>query len=122
MAIAGKISRQAGASMLLVCLALAGCRSTEQIAPSVNPAMAERFSASGLDVASLTRGREIYLTACTRCHVAEPIDEFSAARWRDKILPDMTRKAKLDPQETSELTAYVLAARESLERTAPAPR
>lgn len=112
--------RLAPALLALACLATTSCRSNEQIAPPVRPAMVEHFSAGGLDVAALSRGRNLYLTACAKCHVAEPIDEFSAARWRDKILPDMTRKAKLDPQETKELTAYVLAARETLERTAPA--
>ncbi|MCX5660525.1 MAG: hypothetical protein NTW19_12500 [Planctomycetota bacterium] len=111
-----RTTRIAGALLALACLAVAACRSMEQVVPPVGPAMLS--SAQGASAEALTRGRGIYLDACIRCHVAEAIGDYGLERWRAKILPDMSRRAKLSPQQTAELTSYVLAARETLDRVA----
>lgn len=95
-----------GACMALV---LAGCLTIEEMAPPVGPA----FSTIGMeDAVSLTllrRGRNVYLSDCTRCHAVEPIDRYSTAHWR-AIIKRMRSRSKLDDSQTAALEAYVYAA------------
>jgi hypothetical protein len=60
----------------------------------------------------LESGRRIYLESCTRCHVAEPVREYSAARW-PSIIADMAERSKLTAGEQRDVLAYVLAAARS---------
>lgn len=80
-----------------------GCRSLTQIAP---PADDQLVTASGADLPTLERGRMIYLTQCTACHVAEPVRDYSAKQWA-KILPVMNKESKLNAAQASDLKAYI---------------
>jgi len=66
--------------------------------------------AGSADMATLTRGREIYLDQCTRCHTVIAISRHSLAEWED-ILPDMSKEARLDEGQTRDVRAYVMAVR-----------
>jgi hypothetical protein len=83
---------------------LAGCMSTESIAPPVS------LLAAGNGAAELSRGRAIYLgSKCTSCHTAEPVAKYPAAEWPG-IVREMSPKAKLGAEDESAVLAYVLAA------------
>lgn len=62
---------------------------------------------------TLERGRKIYTTSCTECHVARPVANYSVAQWRHYV-EIMAPRAGLPPQDRAALEAYLIAARESL--------
>jgi mono/diheme cytochrome c family protein len=59
--------------------------------------------------AHLGAGRDLYVGKCTKCHSAEPIRQHSLSDWKEDIMPSMTKKAKLSPEEESNVLAYVNA-------------
>ncbi|MFN7732531.1 MAG: hypothetical protein ACK5OB_11555 [Pirellula sp.] len=69
-----------------------------------------------IDHSSLVAGRRIYvsLLKCGMCHRPKPVSDYSAQAWAEDILPRMSKKAKLSPQQYSDVLAYVtsLASRE----------
>ena len=67
---------------------------------------------TGDNVATLERGRTIYTTTCTECHVARSVSEFSASQWRD-VVAEMAPRAKLDPADRLALETYLVAASKS---------
>jgi uncharacterized membrane protein len=66
--------------------------------------------------AQITQGRALYVGKCTKCHTAEPIHNYTMAQLTGDIIPEMSEKAHLTPQDHSALMAYVTAA-----RSLPAP-
>lgn len=90
--------------LVLASFTLASCVSLETAVPPV-----AALPAHGRNTASLESGRRIYLDACTRCHVAEPVRDYSAARW-PAIIADMSERSKLTAAEERDVLAYVLAA------------
>jgi mono/diheme cytochrome c family protein len=88
---------------------MAACSSVEQAAPPV----AQLRSPTP----ACERGRELYLTKCTKCHSPEPIREHSLTDWSSDILPTMVRKSKLGPSDGAAVEAYVRA----VLATPPAP-
>jgi mono/diheme cytochrome c family protein len=90
-------------------IALAGCVPIlpAGAAPPVTP---ELTAQAGVDDASLQRGRAIFITSCTGCHRAPWIARHSLAQWRN-LLPPMSNRAHLNPDEQHDLAAYVLSIR-----------
>lgn len=97
----------------------AGCLTIEQMAPPVESLAPSATGAgpAGLDLAQLRRGRDIYLTGCASCHAVEPIDRYAHQEWLD-IIPDMAEETRLDPAETADVRAYILAARRHMQLNA----
>ena len=103
-------------SSVTVCAALLiGCKSApyliglknlpiEEVAPLVNQTVGGNVAFDRLHV-----GREIYVAKCVSCHTPIPISGYSSQEWRGKIIPRMSKKAELTPEETDDLTAYILA-------------
>ena len=91
-----------------ITLTFAGCLTIEQMAPPVGPEFS-RTGTNGVTLAVLERGREVYLSDCTRCHSVEPIDRYSIDRWH-AIIERMGPQSKLDESRTAALQAYVVAA------------
>ena len=54
-------------------------------------------------------GRAIYVGQCVGCHKPKPIQDFAIDEWKDKIVPGMSVKAKLAPEQTQSLVEYVMA-------------
>ena len=52
-------------------------------------------------------GKPIYETKCARCHGAKDVTAYTTTRW-EGILRSMIPKAKLDDNETRQVTAYVM--------------
>jgi mono/diheme cytochrome c family protein len=88
--------------------ALTGCLTVEQMAPPVGPSFST-VAMSDTTLAILERGREVYVSDCTRCHSAEPINRYSVDRWHT-IIKRMGPQSKLDAPETAALREYILAA------------
>ncbi len=96
------------ASGVSITLTFAGCLTIEEMAPPVGPEFSS-IGTNGATRAVLERGREVYLSDCTRCHSVEPINRYSIDRWRT-IIERMGPQSKLDKSRTAALEAYVLAA------------
>ncbi len=58
---------------------------------------------------SLAAGRKIYvsLLKCAMCHRPKPVSDYSAETWAKDILPKMSKKARLTPQEYADVLDYV---------------
>ena len=106
-------------AVLVIVAAFVGCRSMpymvglkrvplEQAAPLVSQAGINDAHSDRLNV-----GREIYVGKCTNCHKAIPVYEYSIEEWSNDIIPRMSKKAKLTPEETENLVAYIRTARSS---------
>lgn len=98
-----------------------GCQTLEQRAPPVGEEFQKVADRHRVDVATLELGREIYLSECARCHSVEPIDRYSADRWRG-ILPRMSLETNLDERETDAVETYVTLARVLLNENAKTKR
>ncbi len=90
---------------------LTGCADLARIAPPVTPGMVA--VSGGVASATLETGRRIYTTQCTACHIADPVDKYSASEWR-KIVADMSPRSKLSPEQEQALLAYIHAAPKTL--------
>lgn len=99
----------AGAAIIAV---VAGCVSTEELAPLPGPAHRQYAEAKGFDPESLSRGRQIYLVGCARCHSPEPVTNYTARQW-EEILPRMAAESRLDDREQADLRAYIFAVLEA---------
>jgi len=102
-----------GAGILLT---LSGCLTIEQMAPPVGPEFL-RIPRNAASLAVLERGREVYVTDCTRCHSVEPVVRYSEDRWR-AIIDRMGPRSKLDESRAAALQSYVLAAHTVMARQA----
>lgn len=58
--------------------------------------------------AELAEGKTIWQEKCVKCHKLYLPESHTAAKW-NPILARMTKKAKLDEQQSALVTAYVLA-------------
>ena len=91
-------------ALAIAVLAAASCTNLEVTAPPV-----ATLGVRGRATATLEAGRRIYLESCSRCHVAEPVRDYPAARWPG-IIADMGERTKLSVEQHRQVLAYVLAA------------
>ena len=100
-------------SLAFGALFLSGCKTNWQYALPTAQTVARAGAARGTDVETLARGRKVFATSCTECHVARPIAKYSIEQWRRNIAI-MAPRARLKPAQRAALEAYLRAARESL--------
>ena len=86
-------------------LLISACVSLEQAAP---PVEILGLPLSGSRFISMTRGRDIYITRCAKCHSVEPIKKFSPSEW-EQIMPKMVEKTKLTSSDDALVRGYVSA-------------
>ncbi len=77
---------------------ITGCETNSDLAPLPAP------TASSV---STLEGRRIYLTCAGSCHSPEPVLKYSRAEWFGKHIPEMSREARLRPEQIAALEAYV---------------
>ena len=78
-------------AMALVCFLAPSCTST-----------------GGTESADSHPGRGLYLTCSGSCHSPEPVRNFRRDEW-ERILPEMSREAKLGEPEAALVRSYVLS-------------
>jgi mono/diheme cytochrome c family protein len=97
-----------------VCLALlGGCQAGPNVAFPTAQTLSGATAGQGGDISTLERGRKIYTTSCTECHVARTIAHYSPAQWQHYV-GIMAPRAGLKPSDRAALEAYLLAARASM--------
>ncbi len=98
---------------LFVAVAAAGCQSFPYfVGPKQVPAAPPVSQLGAPDETHANEweaGRVIYVGECARCHKPKPIQEFAIDDWKSKIIPSMSMKAKLTPEQTQSLGEYVMA-------------
>lgn len=101
---------------LLAAVAAVGCQSlTYMFGPKQEPASQAAPPVSQLGAPDETyasgweSGRAIYVGGCASCHKPKPIQEFAIDEWKEKIIPRMSVKAKLTPEQTQSLADYIMA-------------
>lgn len=57
--------------------------------------------------AQMTQGKVLFETRCADCHELKPPADFTIAEW-NKILPDMSHKAKMTSDEAGLLRSWVI--------------
>jgi hypothetical protein len=106
-------ARLAGIGALCL-LGIGGCETSPNAAfPTASAVAAHAGAGHSADLATLERGRKIYTTSCTECHVARPIANYSIASWQHYV-GIMAPRAGLQSSDRAALEAYVVAARQSL--------
>lgn len=55
---------------------------------------------------TVSEGYALYSSACTKCHKAKVVTNFSRDQW-NKILPKMAGKAKISDQQKETIDAYI---------------
>ena len=97
---------------------VAGCVTTEQLAPLVGPAHFSAAEAMGVQIEQVQRGRLIYLNQCVECHAPEPVDGYTVKQWA-KIMPEMAEDSGLSPQQERAVHQYVLTTLRALRSPTP---
>ena len=90
-------------SLLMIFVILQGCSTVPaKIAAPFPPSNTEGHS-------SLASGRKIYvsLTKCALCHRPKRVSDYTVQTWTDDILPRMSKRARLNPQQYADVLAYV---------------
>lgn len=95
---------------LCAALIIAACAPLDVAAPPVERLQLPKKT----DTTALAKGRELYASACTKCHGPARIDRGSDEHWAGRTLPKMCRWSKLTPEETALLSAYVITARHAM--------
>jgi hypothetical protein len=61
-----------------------------------------------VDASRASLGRLVYTNRCGRCHGLKPVQKYSAQEW-EPLLTVMIRKARLDAEDSANVTAYVFS-------------
>lgn len=110
------LTKYLGVVVFVVCAAgFSGCETSPQTAFPTAQTITRSGAAPTTDVATLTRGRKIFTTSCTECHVARPIAGYSVEEWRRNVSV-MAPRARLNADDRAALETYLTAARKSLPR------
>ncbi|MGA2256538.1 MAG: hypothetical protein ABSG53_17970 [Thermoguttaceae bacterium] len=101
---------------LLAAALVAGCQSFPYLVgpkqESVNqtaPPVSQLGAPDETHASQWEAGRALYVGKCASCHKLKPIQEFAIDNWNSKIIPGMSVKAKLTPEQTQSLSDYIMA-------------
>ncbi len=92
----------------LILLLASGCGSSSNQVAVTESEILVLARAQDEDPQVLSRGRTLYLTACTSCHSPVNITSLDRVKWAD-ILPLMSAQAGLDTAEFADLKSYIQA-------------
>lgn len=53
-------------------------------------------------------GKIVFTTRCNKCHALKTVENYTALQW-ENILKSMIPKARLNEDESKQVTAYVMA-------------
>jgi cytochrome c5 len=61
------------------------------------------------DSIALKAGKDLYGAKCQKCHRLHKPDEYTQDKWENKVLPKMSKKAKLTDDELKSIETYLFA-------------
>ena len=92
---------------------LAGCESTTHQPPPVTAQMAKTGPAKQVSLATLQKGRTLFVSRCIECHILPAVSSHTAAQW-PRVVDEMAERSSLKEPERNALLAYLLAARSQM--------
>ena len=97
-------------ALLVLAAAASACASGS--IPHPTPADVTRAQQEWPDasVASLERGRDLYVARCSGCHPLHRPNEFEPARWNE-LVTKMAPRARLSEEERTQILRYLAAVR-----------
>lgn len=90
---------------LFACTAKKATTASKAAAPAASDVVAEIDSK--YTAAQKEEGKTVWQTNCQKCHKLYEPQSHSIAKW-EKILPRMSKKAKLSVEDAGKVRAYVL--------------
>ncbi len=63
----------------------------------------------GTNADAMKAGKDLYELKCQKCHRLHSPDEFTQDKWQNKVLPKMSKKAKLTDDELKSVETYLFA-------------
>ncbi len=96
-----------GAVVIACWLVVLSCATIKDLAPPLDAPTLQLAASQGLAPERPSRGRELYITTCARCHRPEPVVRYGVEQWQ-KILPRMFARSKLGADEAEAVEAYVM--------------
>jgi hypothetical protein len=67
------------------------------------------MSHPAVDSAAINAGKDLYGMKCKKCHRLHKPDEYTQDKWENKVLPKMSKKAKLTDDELKSIETYLFA-------------
>ncbi len=101
-------ARGACAMLVVASAAMAGCTSTIPV-PSTSDGQWAQTRWPDANVASLTRGRELYVNKCAGCHSLYVPSTIPASHW-PSMIEEMRERANLQPTERDLILHYLVTA------------
>jgi nitrate/TMAO reductase-like tetraheme cytochrome c subunit len=77
----------------------------QPVADSSKPAISSQL----VDSSAINAGKELYGMKCKKCHRLHKPDEYTQDKWENKVLPKMSKKAKLTDDELKSIETYLFA-------------
>jgi hypothetical protein len=94
----------------ILCFLIIGCESTTNYVPAVTPEMAVGKKEKQVNLATLNKGRTLFVHRCIECHTLPPLWHYTTQDWRE-IVNSMSHRASLSPAEREAIVAYIIAVR-----------
>lgn len=76
-------------------------------APKTTEVIEEKSTTTTTMTAEISEGSALYAANCGKCHDLPKEQKYSAEKWK-VIVPDMSKKAKLDATAENKIMQYVL--------------
>lgn len=92
----------------LFLFALSACMTTQQMAPPIEQTFIVH-AGKDANIDQLRRGRQLYVTKCTKCHTVEPVNRYSMRHWHRTMI-DMVEETKLSEPQEKDVVAYIKSA------------
>ncbi len=104
-----------GVGGLISALVLAGCESAPRTSAPVSAGMATGTASQQADATALGTGRTLYAARCAACHTLPKAAAHSAEQW-PALVAGMAKRSGLNPEQSQQVLAYILATRSSGQR------
>lgn len=92
---------------IVVISATAAC-SSKKLATKTPATPAETATTANLSTEQMEHGKSLWSGNCGKCHTLFTPESRNVASW-ERILPAMTRKAKMNESDAATVTAYIMA-------------
>lgn len=87
---------------------LAQCTAKKTASNTMSPEQVVADVKKNYTEAQIEEGKSIYMAHCNKCHGYKEPESHTVNKW-ERVLPSMSKKAKLDEDQAGKVRAYVLA-------------
>jgi hypothetical protein len=98
------------AAAIICFVDLSSCSTTRFAPPPVTVELTRAGARQHADIATLHKGRVLFVHRCIECHTLPPVWHYRTEEWPG-IVNSMSHRASLKPAERDAIIAYILAVR-----------